>query len=148
MHRITRSHEIDAGHRVFGHESKCARIHGHRYGFYFTCAARTLDPIGRVIDFSVIKQKLCFWLEENWDHRLLLWNEDPLLQVIYDFDPGSVVALPCNPTAENLAQLMVNDVGPEQLEGTGVTLISCTVHETAKCSATYSDESLMIGHRL
>jgi 6-pyruvoyl-tetrahydropterin synthase len=35
--------------------------------------------VGRVIDFSVIKTLLCDWLEDNWDHRFLLWEQDPML---------------------------------------------------------------------
>lgn len=134
--RITRTHEIDSGHRVCGHEGKCAHIHGHRYGYAFTCEADSLDAIGRVIDFGVIKSRLCQWLEDNWDHRLLLWEGDPWLAAIREID-ASVVAVPFNPTAENLALHMVVTVGPFALEGTGVRLVACTVQETAKCSATY-----------
>jgi 6-pyruvoyltetrahydropterin/6-carboxytetrahydropterin synthase len=135
-HRITRTHEIAAGHRVCGHEGKCRHLHGHSYRFEFTCEAQKLDEIGRVIDFSVIKDRLCQWLEDNLDHRMVLWCHDPLLPALRDVDP-SVVALPLNPTAEHLAQYMVETVGPQELAGTGVALVSCTVHETSKCSATY-----------
>jgi 6-pyruvoyltetrahydropterin/6-carboxytetrahydropterin synthase len=135
-YRITRTHEIDAGHRVAGHESKCAHLHGHRYQFALTCEAFELDRIGRVIDFSVMKETLCRWLDDNWDHRMLIWEGDPWLGRMRDIDP-SVVVLPCNPTAENLAVMMVELIAPVQLSGTGVRLVACTVHETAKCSASY-----------
>jgi 6-pyruvoyltetrahydropterin/6-carboxytetrahydropterin synthase len=134
--RITRWHEIDAGHRVCGHEGKCAHLHGHRYRVEFTCEAAQLDALGRVIDFSVIKTRLCQWLEDHFDHRMLLWTHDPMLGPLRDLD-HAVIALPCNPTAENLAQYLVETVGPQQLAGTGVRLAACTVHETSKCSATY-----------
>lgn len=64
---VIRSHEICAGHRVVGHESKCRHLHGHNYKFHFkvaplaTKAINTgagshivepcLDNVGRVIDF-------------------------------------------------------------------------------------------------
>ena len=32
---VIRSHEICAGHRVVGHESKCRHLHGHNYKFHF-----------------------------------------------------------------------------------------------------------------
>jgi 6-pyruvoyltetrahydropterin/6-carboxytetrahydropterin synthase len=136
-HRITRVHEICAGHRVCGHEGKCAHLHGHAYVVEFICDAPKLDPLGRVIDFSVIKARLCQWLEDEWDHRMLLWQHDPILIRVRDLDL-KVVALPFNPTAENLAEHLVNTVGPRQLDGTGVRLVACTVHETSKCSATYT----------
>lgn len=28
---ITLLHSIDTGHRIVGHEGKCARLHGHTY---------------------------------------------------------------------------------------------------------------------
>lgn len=137
QHRVTRSHEICAGHRVVGHEGKCRNLHGHGYVFFFTCEAEQLDALGRVIDFSVIKARLCQWLEENWDHRMILWQDDPLLSALRDLDPA-VTTLPINPTAENLAEHMVSVVGPAQLQGTGVRLVTCSVQETIKCCATYT----------
>lgn len=133
-----RYHDISAGHRVYGHESKCAALHGHNYRVHFTIAGE-LDAVGRVLDFSVIKEKLCLWLEENWDHRCLIWQEDPWLQPLRELDP-SVVAVPFNPTAENMAQWLVEVVGPLQLEGTGATLLSVRIEETRKCAASYIKE--------
>lgn len=156
-HSIERYHDISCGHRVYGHESKCAHLHGHNYRITFTCVAVRVEPqrkfigqpeqrgrvgeldeIGRVIDFSVVKERLCEWLEENWDHKMLLWEQDPDLMAIAKLDPQGVVAVPFNPTAENMASYLVNVVAPAQLEGTAVALVTCKVEETRKCSATYS----------
>ncbi len=136
MMTVTRYHDISCGHRVVGHENKCQYIHGHNYRAVFTCAG-TLDSVGRVIDFGVIKERLCQWLEYHWDHKLLLWVDDPLLPAIRAASPESVFVVPFNPTAENMAQYLVETVGPAQLAGTGVTLVRCTVEETRKCSAAY-----------
>lgn len=134
--RITRRHEIHCGHRVCGHEGKCRQLHGHAYIFDLTCQGADLDPLGRVIDFSVIKATVCEWLEREWDHRMLLWENDPMLPALFSIDP-SIVPVPFNPTAENIARHMVEVVGPECLEDTGVKLVAVTVYETSKCSATY-----------
>lgn len=136
MHTAERYHDISAGHRVYGHESKCGMGHGHNYRVHFMCEAN-LDLLGRVIDFGVIKERLCMWLEVNWDHRFLLWQNDPWVSAYKEMDPAGLVVVPFNPTAENMAEYLVRVVGPQQLEGTGVTLISCRVEETRKCSATY-----------
>ncbi len=133
-----RYHDISCGHRVYGHESKCAHLHGHNYRFTFEITADKLDDIGRVIDFSVIKSLLCMWLEENWDHKFLLWESDPLFHILKSSDPEGVVLLPMNPTAENLAQYFTDIIAPQRFKDTGVKLIKCTVEETRKCSATYS----------
>jgi 6-pyruvoyltetrahydropterin/6-carboxytetrahydropterin synthase len=137
-HLASRYHDFSAGHRVCGHEHKCRFLHGHNYRVHFHCAAEALDEIGRVVDFGVIKARLCMWLEDNWDHKLLLWDQDPEFYRLCDAAYGSVVAVPFNPTAENMAEYLVEVVGPEQLRGTGVALVKCEIEETRKCSASYS----------
>lgn len=132
-----RYHDISCGHRVYGHESKCAHFHGHNYRVHFVCEANELDKVGRVIDFSDIKKRLCMWLEDNWDHKFLMWEQDPEFLPMQSLDPDGVVAVPFNPTAENIAEHLVLHVGPEQLKDTGIRLVSCTVDETRKCSAAY-----------
>lgn len=135
-----RYHDISCGHRVFGHESKCAHLHGHNYRITFVCAAedhdKPVDSIGRVIDFSAIKKRLCMWVENNYDHKFLVWGEDDLAEMLAQMDPDGVVIVPFNPTAENMAEYLLHAVGPTQLYGTGVRLIKVTVEETRKCSAT------------
>lgn len=142
---ITRYHDICMGHRVYGHENKCARLHGHNYRFRFSLLAPNgLDKLGRVIDFSIIKSKLCNWLEENWDHKMILFQDDPIHEnFAYCFgsdEIGNIVPVPFNPTAENIAIHMVKIVGPLLLSGTSTVLYSCMVEETRKCSATYTLE--------
>lgn len=122
---------------MWGHESKCAHLHGHNYLFRLHCEAESLDTVGRVIDFSVIKSTLCEWLEREWDHRLLIFKDDPLAGYLVACD-NTVVPVPFNPTAENIAQHMVEVVAPSLLAGTGVRLVLCEVGETRKCSASYS----------
>lgn len=155
-HTVTRYHDISTGHRVAGHESKCKHLHGHNYRIHFTCVAEDLDTLGRVIDFSVIKEKLCMWVEDNWDHKFLHWSEDPVIQFLKDaaqeanetaadhwmeeefLFKSALVSLPFNPTAENMAEHLVLVIGPQQLAGTGVRLIDVKIEETAKCHASFS----------
>lgn len=137
MIKAMRYHDISVGHRVTNHESKCQHLHGHNYRIHFHCEAPSLDEVGRVIDFSVIKSTLCMWLEDNWDHHFLVYCLDPLAQALKGIDP-TVVEVPFNPTAENIAIHLVNVIAPELLKDTGVTLVECIVEETRKCSASYS----------
>lgn len=131
-----RYHDISCGHRVYQHESKCAHLHGHNYRVHFTCEAEELDNIGRVIDFSDMKSRLCMWLEDQWDHKTLIWENDPWAKVLPEIDP-TIVIVPFNPTAENIAQHLVEVIGPQQLAGTGIKLVHCDVEETRKCSASF-----------
>jgi 6-pyruvoyltetrahydropterin/6-carboxytetrahydropterin synthase len=135
---VSRYHDISCGHRVAGHESKCRHLHGHNYRITFTCEAEALDALGRVIDFSEIKSKLCEWLESNWDHRFLVFADDPLRKKLEAVDSDSIVAVPFNPTAENMADFLLRMVGPSLLYETQVRLARVEVEETRKCSASAS----------
>jgi 6-pyruvoyltetrahydropterin/6-carboxytetrahydropterin synthase len=135
MLTCTRRIQFCAGHRVHGHETKCKNLHGHNYVALFE-AQGDLDSIGRVIDFSVLKEKLGGWIDQHWDHGFVLYS--------YDFDaikavsalPGTKIHLmPSNPTAENMAEFLLKFIGPECLAGTGVKLISVTLWETENCYA-------------
>lgn len=137
MITASRYHDFSAGHRVAGHENKCAHLHGHNYRVHFTLAATELDTVGRVLDFSVIKSKLCMWLEESWDHKMILWKEDPIIDDLRGIVPQDIVIVPFNPTAENMAKYLVLTIGPKLLEGTDTKLIKCQIEETRKCKAAY-----------
>lgn len=138
-----RYHDFSCGHRVVGHEGKCRYLHGHNYRVTFVCAppeGTALDEVGRVVDFSVIKEQLCRWLEVNWDHRMLIWKEDPILGALQDVDPDGVRVVPFNPTAENMAVYLLTVIGPLLLNP--IRLVEVKVEETRKCSAVYKLEGV------
>ena len=129
-----RFHDISVGHTVTGHESKCAHLHGHNYRVHFKIEpVGPLDPVGRVIDFSVIKDQLCSWLERFWDHKFLIWKEDPRCNALIAIDKGGVICVPFNPTAENMAIHLLEKVGPSFLPPS-VKLTEVKIEETYKCS--------------
>ena len=130
----TRYHDFSTGHRVYGHESKCAHLHGHNYRIYLTVEADQLDTVGRVMDFSVIKDKFVVWLEVNWDHKFLIWEKDPFAPTLKELDPEGTAVVGFNPTAENMGQYLINVIGPQQLAGTNVKLVKVNIEETRKCS--------------
>jgi 6-pyruvoyltetrahydropterin/6-carboxytetrahydropterin synthase len=139
---VTRHHDFSCGHRVAGHESKCANLHGHNYRAHFTCQAPQLDKLGRVIDFSCIKEIACEWIEREWDHKFLVWEQDPLLnaarqsraETFFGDYPG-VIFVPFNPTAENMATHLLRILCNPFAEAGGIGLISVKLDETRKCSA-------------
>lgn len=138
MITATRYHDFSAGHKVTGHEDKCAHLHGHNYRVHFTVqSAEGVDAIGRVLDFAAIKTRLCEWLEREWDHRFLIKESDPGAVFLARLFPDDMVLTPFNPTAENMARHLVEQVAVEVLAGTHCQLIRCVVEETRKCSAAY-----------
>lgn len=138
----SRSHDFSAGHKITGHENKCSRLHGHNYRIHFTLERDCgLDSHGRVLDFSVIKDRLCDWLETHWDHRFLIYQDDPDAVWLGMRFPDDIVLTPFNPSAENMAMYLVETIGPSQLVGTDCTLVHCSVEETRKCGASYGRHS-------
>ena len=132
-----RYHDFSYGHRVYQHESKCAHLHGHNGRVHFTITSDDLDSVGRVLDFSVMKTLLTEWLESNWDHKFLVWENDPWATTLKEIDPEGTVVVKFNPTAENMAKYLVETIGPAQLKGTGALLINVRFEETRKCAASF-----------
>lgn len=141
----TRRLQFCAGHRVMGHENKCAHLHGHNYVVFITAIADDLDSVGRVIDFSVIKAKVGGWIDEHWDHGLVLCsNDNSALQAQAKFAElegidQKVYTMLSNPTAENMAEHLLVDICPTLFAGTGCKVSKVLLWETENC---YSEVSL------
>lgn len=141
---ITRKLEWDAGHRVLHHEGKCKHLHGHRYVAEITVVGKQdpLDSLGRVIDFSVVKAQVGAWIDDNWDHNLMLHPDDPLLKMTVDFakeafagkDP--YVMQTGNPTAENIAKELFFKAAA--LMPASIRIVRVRVWETPNCFADYT----------
>lgn len=131
----TRRIQFCAGHRVYNHESKCRNLHGHNYVALFTADA-PLDSLGRVIDFSVLKERIGGWIDFNWDHGFLVWEDDTEALFAVGSIPGQkVYQMPYNPTAENMAKYLLERICPGLLEGTGVRVTGVRIWETENCYA-------------
>lgn len=147
MISITRKFTFDSGHRVLGHEGKCRHLHGHTYTAEVTVVGPELDGLGRVVDFSVIKDKVGKWIDSNWDHNFLCHINDPLLSAAdREFILGTqrIYVMPglLNPTAENMAMNLFNiasallAVEPYK----DLRVVHVRIHETASCYADYGDD--------
>lgn len=119
-----------------------------------------LDPLGRVIDFACLKSLIGGWIDENWDHNMILHEDDPLIQILHEtqgFYQGYQSTLATlspqlfgrdpfvmpdklNPTAENLARVLFYDVCCKLLPGTTLRVVRVRVYETPNCHADCTDE--------
>lgn len=136
-----RRFKIDAGHRVHNHQGKCASVHGHEYKFLVYAHAEDLDSMGMVIDFAVLKNKIGAWLDNHWDHGMLIWREDPNAYLWNNGGPlfgHKVFYTQNNPTAENLASELLR-ISNELMTGTGILIRKIGCWETEN---SYAEASL------
>jgi 6-pyruvoyltetrahydropterin/6-carboxytetrahydropterin synthase len=140
MTTITKVFRIDAGHRLMNHESKCRNVHGHSYTFEVTVRAmsKTLDGVGRVIDFGVLKAEVGGWLDAAWDHGFIVERGDPLellLQTV-GLDHKRTIVLDCPPSIENLVRI-VFDKAAELMGAHAIKVVHVRGYETPTCFADY-----------
>lgn len=132
---ITRKLEFDAGHRLLRHESKCANLHGHRYVAELSVMASELDKVGRVIDFSRVKDIVGSWIDEYWDHAFIFNCEDHILVDLFkDPKAGRHYIVPFEPTAENLSVYLANRA-QELLRPHNIRVNMVRLYETPNCWA-------------
>lgn len=88
--------------KTFGHElgfscafrqwraqSHCKYVHGYALGFKFLFGASTLDNCGWVVDFGGMKS-LKQMLEDTFDHKLLVAEDDPNLPVFQEMQEKGI----------------------------------------------------------
>ncbi len=110
---IMRQVKFCAGHRLLNHEAKCANLHGHNYLVEFHVTGNEVDSLGRVVDFSVLNKLFKGWIDENWDHGFVLWDEDQnAIDAIRSCQPHRLYLIPYNPTAENMARYLMDEICP------------------------------------
>src|SRR5258706_8681120 len=82
MFSVTQELPFCYGHRLLQYPGKCGRLHGHNGLARITLRSRELDRQGMVADFDQIERSMRRYLDESFDHRLLLHREDPLVPVL------------------------------------------------------------------
>lgn len=69
---------ISVGHRQWRDNGHCAWVHGYGRHVEFTFSGEP-DERQWVLDFGDLRDVKA-WIDSQWDHRLLLASDDPLLE--------------------------------------------------------------------
>jgi 6-pyruvoyltetrahydropterin/6-carboxytetrahydropterin synthase len=104
MYEISVEIEFDYAHRLSHYKGKCRNIHGHRGKAIVTVESCELNDEDIVIDFKVIKSSVKEWIDENWDHTLLLNSDDPFIDVFKQIDIRLYLFEGHDPTSEVMAR--------------------------------------------
>ena len=131
--------DIPFAHRQHNHKGHCALIHGHNWAFEFTFGCDKLDECGFVVDFGKLKW-LGHWLNERFDHKLVLDENDPALPYIKNalLQFASVTVVP-NCGAEGLAVYLfeiIDRLLASEYDNR-VRLVSVKIYEDSKNTATF-----------
>lgn len=130
---VSRQIDFCYGHRLLNYEGKCRHLHGHNGRAVITIESPDLDERGMVLDFSDIKRAISQWIDENLDHRMILRRDDPAVAA-FERLGEPLFLMDANPTAENIAQLIF-----EQVRHRGFPVVEVVLWETPNCFATYRD---------
>ena len=140
---VTKCIEIDMGHRVPNHKSKCRNLHGHRYKIEVGVDDKVVKTSGSsdegmVIDFSDLKAIMMREIDEVYDHSLVLDLQDEFTETIDGFGL-KLNLIDGIPTAEILATHWYYIMRKALLE-VGIKIKHLTVWETPTSSATYEEK--------
>ncbi|MCA1799882.1 MAG: 6-carboxytetrahydropterin synthase [Actinobacteria bacterium] len=153
--QISREIEIDMGHAVTDHNSKCKHLHGHRYKIRAVVNDKVITTIGdssrgMVIDFSDLKQAMMDILDAPYDHAFVMFDGDPRIGLLdeahgmWHNDPQKFHATIFIPTAENLAAHWFNILASELENKYKIALEELHVYETpnsmVRCTAKEAEE--------
>lgn len=106
---------FSSAHRVEDYPGNCERLHGHNWIVEIYAKSNTLDELGMVIDFRVLKEKASK-VVSLLDHQLL--NELPYFKNL-------------NPTAENIAKFIYDELKKE------ISISKVIVYESEDSCALY-----------
>ena len=121
MFEVTIEETFAAGHALRNYHGKCENVHGHNYRCQVTLEGGELDEIGLLVDFVELK-RVVHGVLDRMDHQWL-----------NDFPPFDRL----NPSAENIARYIFEQVSEELKLREGVRVGSVRLWETDTAHATY-----------
>jgi 6-pyruvoyltetrahydropterin/6-carboxytetrahydropterin synthase len=133
MHRVTKQIDFCYGHRLLNYDGKCRHLHGHNGLLEVDIESPSLDTRGMVVSFTDVKDIVKGWIDDNLDHKMLLNREDPVVPLLLQLEEP-VYLMENNPTAENIARLIFDEICRK-----GLMLTEVRLWETPTSFVTYRE---------
>lgn len=140
---VTKQIEIDMGHRVPNHKSKCKNLHGHRYKIEVGVDDKVINEKGvsdegMVIDFSDLKEIMMIEIDSVYDHSFTAYIKDNFTGVFSELKNfgQKINFVGFIPTAENLSKHWY-EIIESKLRERGIKIKYVKVWETPTSTATY-----------
>ena len=133
MYYVARDIHFSYGHRLMEHPGPCGHLHGHNGRVQVEVSSQMLNQQNMVMDFAEIRATIGNWIKENLDHKMILWNKDPLAKVLKDAGEP-VVVMKENPTAEAIVHWVY-----EQARHLRLPVAKVTLWETHDSCASYHE---------
>ncbi|HOW87882.1 MAG TPA: 6-carboxytetrahydropterin synthase [Candidatus Omnitrophota bacterium] len=121
MFKVAKMIHFNYGHRLLGGHDRCSHLHGHSARVEIEMTRPKLNAQGMVVDFFDIKRTIGEWIDRNLDHKMILWDKDPLTKLLKKAGEP-VVLVKENPTAEMLARRIFLEARRMKLPVSKVTL--------------------------
>lgn len=138
MYRVSKEVKFPVGHVLTKHKGKCNTVHGHQISVIFTLKSEFLNDNYMVIDFGDLKEIINKKFG-RFDHSFIIDKNKSIEIDLPSEIFTNVIHIDGEPTAENLAKIMFDEVKYElELEYSGISLESVTIYENEKSSSTYS----------
>jgi len=131
MYSVTKRIDFCYGHRLLDYDGICKHPHGHNAVAEIEVRTGELDSRNMVCDFSDIKRVVKNWIDKEFDHKMLLRKDDPLVTPLLQLGEP-VFLLDSNPTVEAVARLIF-----DYASGQGFPVVRVRVWETPTSFAEY-----------
>lgn len=146
---ITRSHRMDAGHRVKNEKMKCFNFHSHSFKIDLTYSFEQIQEIGYAVDFKEIKRTHCQFIDDFMDHGFIANPEDNGIINLCKEEGSKLWIMSlngdsyCNPSAENLGKELFLAIDYLTKKSYPLlTLHKIILYETPNCSVTTYSNSI------
>ncbi|MCD6353890.1 MAG: 6-carboxytetrahydropterin synthase QueD [Proteobacteria bacterium] len=122
MYTLVVNTHFSSAHKLRGYQGECEELHGHNWKVVVRVSGETLDHLGMVLDFKVLKQKIND-IVQKLDHSYL--NEIPPFDAI-------------SPSSENIACYLFKEL-KKAINDEKISMSQVKVWESENYAAIYSE---------